>query len=184
LTQLTVKGLERAMGAETTAEQATKLHQSIAKRLREDILRTTPQRIIDLVSPDLSTADVMAIRRRISEAAQQRPATDRDEDLTIATARPQHTHDIERFKKCPTCQNTDQASFVLDRKNGDMICSHCGVIVSESITHEGSAYRKFEGEADRNHHVSGVDASIMCEPATLTGRTFLTTGRLSESSLF
>ena len=33
-----------------------------------------------------------------------------------------------------------------------MICSNCGTVASESLMHEGSAYRKFEGEADRNHH--------------------------------
>mmetsp|Transcript_36079 Transcript_36079/g.75026 ORF Transcript_36079/g.75026 Transcript_36079/m.75026 type:complete len:497 (+) Transcript_36079:210-1700(+) len=60
--------------------------------------------------------------------------------------------EIEKYKKCPTCGNNDQASFVMDRKNGDVICSNCGTVVSESLMHEGSQYRKFEGEADRNHH--------------------------------
>lgn len=35
---------------------------------------------------------------------------------------------------------------------GDVICQHCGTVVSESIMHEGSQFRKFEGEEDRNHH--------------------------------
>lgn len=56
------------------------------------------------------------------------------------------------FQKCNTCGNNDQASFILDRKNGDLICTNCGTVVSESIMHEGSQYRKFEGEEDRNHH--------------------------------
>jgi TFIIB zinc-binding len=61
-------------------------------------------------------------------------------------------HEIEKMKKCQTCGNNDQSSFVLDLKNGDVICSQCGTVVSESIMHEGSQFRKFEGEQDRNHH--------------------------------
>jgi hypothetical protein len=41
---------------------------------------------------------------------------------------------------------------LLDKENGDVICLNCGTVVSESLMHEGSAYRKFEGEVDRNHH--------------------------------
>jgi transcription initiation factor TFIIIB Brf1 subunit/transcription initiation factor TFIIB len=45
-----------------------------------------------------------------------------------------------------------ESAFVMDRKNGDVICSECGTVVSESLMHEGSQFRKFEGEVDRNHH--------------------------------
>jgi TFIIB zinc-binding len=57
-----------------------------------------------------------------------------------------------QFKKCKDCGNNDQSSFILDRKNGDVICSNCGTVVAESVMHEGSQFRKFEGEVDRNHH--------------------------------
>ena len=50
------------------------------------------------------------------------------------------------------CENNDQALFVLDRKNGDVICTNCGTVAMESVMHEGSQFRKFEGEVDRNHH--------------------------------
>lgn len=50
------------------------------------------------------------------------------------------------------CGNKDQAEFTLDRKNGDIICTMCGTVAMESLMHEGSQFRKFEGEADRNHH--------------------------------
>jgi len=53
---------------------------------------------------------------------------------------------------CFLDSNNEQADFVLDRKNGDVICNQCGTVVSESIMHEGSQFRKFEGEVDRNHH--------------------------------
>jgi hypothetical protein len=55
-------------------------------------------------------------------------------------------------KKCKVCGNNDQGGFVLDRKNGDLICTECGTIATQSIMHEGSQFRKFEGEEDRNHH--------------------------------
>jgi len=42
--------------------------------------------------------------------------------------------------------------IVLDRKSGDIICTSCGAVACESIVHEGSQFRKFEGEVDRNHH--------------------------------
>ena len=73
-------------------------------------------------------------------------------DKELAVGPSAMAHDIEKFKKCQICNNNDQASFVVDRKNGDVICSNCGTIVSESIMHEGSQFRKFEGEVDRNHH--------------------------------
>lgn len=59
---------------------------------------------------------------------------------------------LYQWQKCGTCGNNDQSSFILDRKNGDLICTSCGTVVSESIMHEGSQFRKFEGEEDRNHH--------------------------------
>ena len=40
----------------------------------------------------------------------------------------------------------------MDRKNGDIICTLCGTVAMESLMHEGSQFRKFEGEVDRNHH--------------------------------
>jgi hypothetical protein len=40
----------------------------------------------------------------------------------------------------------------LDKKNGDLICSECGTVATESLMHEGAQFRKFEGEEDRNTH--------------------------------
>jgi len=48
--------------------------------------------------------------------------------------------------------NNEQADFVLDPKHGDIICTQCGTVISESIMHKGSQFRNFEGEVDRNHH--------------------------------
>ena len=57
-----------------------------------------------------------------------------------------------KFKKCKVCGNNEQGAFVLDKKNGDLICTTCGTVATESLMHEGTQFRKFEGEEDRNHH--------------------------------
>jgi transcription initiation factor TFIIIB Brf1 subunit/transcription initiation factor TFIIB len=75
-----------------------------------------------------------------------------EEDVPTAGPNSQNKHAAEKFKRCQNCDNTDQSLFVLDRKNGDVICENCGTVVEESLMHEGSQYRKFEGEVDRNHH--------------------------------
>jgi transcription initiation factor TFIIIB Brf1 subunit/transcription initiation factor TFIIB len=49
-------------------------------------------------------------------------------------------------KKCPNCGNNEQTDFIMDAKNGDIICQNCGAVVIESLMHEGSQFRKFEGE--------------------------------------
>ena len=50
------------------------------------------------------------------------------------------------------CGNNEQGKFALDKKNGDLICTDCGTVATESLMHEGTQFRKFEGEEDRNHH--------------------------------
>lgn len=67
-----------------------------------------------------------------------------------------HTHSAPRFR-CETCGNTDQNNFITDYARGDTICNGldgngCGTVVQDHIVHEGSAYRKFEGEEDKSHH--------------------------------
>jgi hypothetical protein len=49
-------------------------------------------------------------------------------------------------KKCTNCGNNEQTDFIMDAKNGDIICQNCGAVVIESLMHEGSQFRKFEGE--------------------------------------
>lgn len=61
-------------------------------------------------------------------------------------------HFQSQWQRCNTCGNNEQSTFIQDRKNGDLICTNCGTVVAESIMHEGSQFRKFEGELDRNHH--------------------------------
>lgn len=125
-----------------------------------DILSTTPRRIADLLCPELDDSEIKSIRRRVHETvvlgmgtgSSAHAASMEDEMKEIPVAAQTTKHEIEQWKKCNTCGNNDQSLFILDRKNGDVVCTNCGTVVSESIMHEGSQYRKFEGEEDRNHH--------------------------------
>ena len=133
-------------------------HRVIQAKVRADILVTTPLRIQDMLAADLSAQEFASIRKRIYDTVvlgkgiHVNDADDTDETLATAQTTSGPVLEIEKFKKCPTCGNNDQSAFVLDRRNGDVICSNCGTVVSESLMHEGSQYRKFEGEVDRNHH--------------------------------
>ena len=58
---------------------------------------------------------------------------------------------------CKTCGNRTQELFTLDGKSGDVICmgtdgNGCGAVVEDHKMHEGTAWRTFEGEEDKNHH--------------------------------
>ena len=140
-------------------EIAIRVHRAVQTRVRADILRTTPLRIQDMLTSDLQPHEFASIRKRIYDTVvlgkglNTAAAELEGSDLATAPSGGSGSvHDIEKFKKCNSCGNNDQSSFVLDRKNGDVICGNCGTVVSESIMHEGSQYRKFEGEVDRNHH--------------------------------
>lgn len=133
---------------------ANSLHQTIQTRMETDVLITTPMRIQEMLAADLLPHEFKSIRKRIYETVILGKGIGKPtlEGEDLPTASSTGVHEIEKFKKCKSCGNNDQSLFVLDRKNGDVICSSCGTVASEALMHEGSAYRKFEGEADRNHH--------------------------------
>jgi hypothetical protein len=109
----------------------------------QDLFWRTVYNIFSLVTFVFSIHDTVILGKGLSQP----------EEIDIPTAANyQSVHALEKFKKCLSCGNTDQSLFILDRKNGDVICSSCGTVNSESLMHEGSQYRKFEGEEDRNHH--------------------------------
>lgn len=118
-------------------ELANTFHKAILTKIQADVLVTTPVRIQEMLAPDLSTQEFKAIRRRIYDTVILGQGRAQDEGEDIPTAAGGGVHDIEKHKKCKTCGNNDQALFVLDRKNGDVICSNCGTIVAESLMHEG-----------------------------------------------
>lgn len=133
---------------------AHSLSNSIKTQIEADVLITTPVRIKEMLAKDLSSAEFKSIRKRIYDTVILGKGLSQPEgiDIPTAAANSQGVHVLEKFKKCSSCGATDQSVFVLDRKNGDVICSACGTVNSESLMHEGSQFRKFEGEADRNHH--------------------------------
>ena len=133
---------------------AHSLSQSIQTQIEADVLITTPLRIQEMLAKDLTNAEFKSIRKRLYDTVILGKGLNQPEgiDIPTASANSQGVHILEKFKKCSSCGNTDQSYFVLDRKNGDIICSKCGTVNSESLMHEGSQFRKFEGEVDRNHH--------------------------------
>lgn len=131
---------------------AQDLYRSIQTQIEADVLVTTPGRIQQMLASDLSNAEFKSIRKRIYDTVVLGRGLAQPEGIDIPTANNQGVHALEKFKKCVSCGATDQSVFVLDRKNGDVICSLCGTVNSESLMHEGSQFRKFEGELDRNHH--------------------------------
>jgi hypothetical protein len=154
------------------------LHQSILTRIETDVLATTPIRIQELLAPDLSQQELKAIRKRIYDTVVLGKGLSQQEEGEIPTAANTSVHDLDKLKKCTSCGNTDQALFVLDRRNGDVICSACGTVNAESLMHEGSQYRKFEGEADRNHHGDSANSlfSNAQNLSTTLGGVQITTG--------
>jgi len=135
------------------------LKRAVAARLEMDMLEATPTRIVEMLCPEVSPPEIAAIRKRIvdtvilnkgTNASVNAAALEEEGDLPVAAKTAVHA--VEAWKKCKDCGNNDQAAFAMDRKNGDLICTQCGTVASESLMHEGSQFRKFEGEADRNHH--------------------------------
>lgn len=138
---------------------AKQLDSIISAKVEMDMLNSIPSRIVDILCPEVNMSEIAAIRKRIyntvvlgrgTNASACAIASEGTDNMPVAARAA--LHDIDKFKMCKTCQNKDQFSFVLDRRNGDLICSNCGTVVTESLMHEGSQFRRFEGEVDRNHH--------------------------------
>ena len=153
---------------------------AIQTKVEADVLVTTPIRIQEMLAPDLLPHEFKSIRQRINTTIRGKMNNPNRnmEGSDIPTAASTGVHDIEKFKKCKSCGNNDQSLFVLDRKNGDVICSACGTVASESLMHEGSQFRKFEGEVDRNHHGDAANPlySNAHNMSTTLGGVQMTTG--------
>ena len=133
---------------------ALALHRVVQTKTEADFLATTPSRIKEMLCSELEATEFRSIKRRIHETVMEgkgrNNGDENPDDIPVAARVVEH--DIEKEKKCRVCGNTDQGAFTLDRKNGDIICKVCGTVFMESLMHEGSQFRKFEGESDRNHH--------------------------------
>uniref|UniRef100_K3X3Y0 C2H2-type domain-containing protein n=1 Tax=Globisporangium ultimum (strain ATCC 200006 / CBS 805.95 / DAOM BR144) TaxID=431595 RepID=K3X3Y0_GLOUD len=106
------------------------------------------ERIVNLLVPELKVNDVMLLIKKMKQAGK----SDADEFSELDAEQ----KSAPRFR-CETCGNTEQNNFITDYARGDTICNGldgngCGTVVQDHIVHEGSAYRKFEGEEDKSHH--------------------------------
>jgi len=158
---------------------------AVTTRAEHDVLITTPLRIQQMLCPEVALNEFKAIRKRVYDTVvlgkgMNKGSMENEENLPVAAR--VAVHDLEKFKKCKVCGNNDQSSFVLDRKNGDVICSNCGTVATESLMHEGSQYRKFEGEVDRNHHGDAANTlmSDAYNMSTSLGGVAITTGAGKE----
>ena len=133
---------------------ATRLYFLVRTRMELDQIKALPHHIQLMLSPDLESAQFQSIRRRVRNTVVLGKGLDKptaQESVVPLVVSLRQIPSIEKDMKCKLCGNLEQSSFVLDRKNGDIICTSCGVVACESIIHEGLQYRKFEGEEDRNH---------------------------------
>jgi hypothetical protein len=117
-------------------------------KISEDPSVPMEERIVDLLAPELKVNDVMILIKKMKQAGKSDADEFTELDAEVKTA--------PRFR-CETCGNTEQNNFITDYARGDTICNGidgkgCGTVVQDHIVHEGSAYRKFEGEEDKSHH--------------------------------
>lgn len=120
--------------------------------------------ITHLLCPELSLQQIDEIRKRVVETVMMERGRGKKRKAQVSEVVKANRSSIhkklkEAFKKCKMCGNIDQGGgeFVTDIKNGDVICTQCGTVESESFIHEGEMYRRFEGEEDRNHHGNVID---------------------------
>jgi len=141
-------------------EYANVLKAAVNARVAQDKIEEMPQQIVEMMcGSEINIGEVQNLRSRVYQtvvlnngthaSARLRELEGGGNDIVLAKAA---THKVEQYHKCNQCGNADQGAFVMDKKNGDVICSNCGMVVVESLMHEGSQFRNFEGEADRNHH--------------------------------
>ncbi|KAI9905556.1 hypothetical protein PsorP6_013689 [Peronosclerospora sorghi] len=141
---------KKAEAARKAAKKESEARAVASKAAREAEEPSLPmeERIVNLLVPDLKVNDVMLLIRKMKQAGKSDADEFSELDAEQKTA--------PRFR-CETCGNTEQNNFITDYARGDTICNGldgngCGTVVQDHIVHEGSAYRKFEGEEDKSHH--------------------------------
>ncbi|KAF0689982.1 Aste57867_18626 [Aphanomyces stellatus] len=106
------------------------------------------ERIATLLVPDMKVGDVIQLIKKMKQSGK----SDADEFSELDA----EMNSAPRFV-CEVCGNTEQHNYITDYARGDTVCmgpdgKGCGNVVQDHIVHEGSAYRKFEGEEDKSHH--------------------------------
>ncbi|CAI5745730.1 unnamed protein product [Peronospora destructor] len=92
------------------------------------------ERIVNLLVPELQANDVMLLIRKMKQAGK----SDADEFSGSMRSRKQ----LRGF----------DARHAAIRRSEQFHHRLCTTVVQDHIVHEGSAYRKFEGEEDKSHH--------------------------------
>jgi transcription initiation factor TFIIB len=65
---------------------------------------------------------------------------------------------LSNLKKCPAC---NKSSFVLDENSGEILCSVCGIVISENRENEGPEWRSFANDGnDKSRVGSGTSITI------------------------
>ena len=113
---------------------------------RDALAGFSRSRVIASVAAGRSEAEVEDLRLKVLAAAGQRKA----EEFVTPDA-------VTAKYRCTVCGNANQAEFLYNNRDGDVVCmgadgEGCGNVVEDHHRHEGSQYRKFEGEEDQSHH--------------------------------
>ena len=161
----------KSSGGVNLRDLALLLHKAIDARLQLDQLLATPARIHVMMCPDMDPSQLKNIRHRVRSTVDQNG--EKPDNVHLSTQCPTNKRLAaeEQDFKCVVCDNVKQSLFVLDRKNGDVICSSCGAVACEKIIHQGSQYRNFEGEPDRNHSGAAYNPLFSNAHNTATGLT-------------
>ena len=63
---------------------------------------------------------------------------------------------MANLEKCPSC---NKSSLVLDNDSGELVCSMCGIVISENRESGGPEWRSFANDGDTKSRV-GAGTSI------------------------
>ena len=65
---------------------------------------------------------------------------------------------MSNLERCPAC---NKSSFVLDENSGEILCSVCGIVISENRENEGPEWRSFANDGnDKSRVGSGTSITI------------------------
>ena len=130
-------------------EYSNRLKAGMVAKVGQDKIEEMPMQIVEMMcGKDMDIDAIENLRSRVyntvvlgqgtnaSAKMQELEGTGND----IVLAKPASTSKVEQYHKCNQCSNVDQGDFVLDKKNGDVICGNCGMVVMESLMHEGETF--------------------------------------------
>jgi len=76
----------------------------------------------------------------------------------LKTLKVKDTSKLINLEKCPAC---NKSTLVLDDSSGELVCSTCGIVISENRESEGPEWRSFANDAgDKSRVGSGTSITI------------------------